>query len=120
VNEDSQAPLEVLRDARGYFRDWLEKTKRSFDPSAQDHKGLSEIAKRVQAVAEAVREAPSSLRSSDVWKKETADYALALREVKARLANFEITLRIRSAQMNRKQAKLDVIRSWADLARQIG
>jgi hypothetical protein len=120
VNDSPQAPLEVLRDARRYFRDWLEQTKRSFDPSSQDRDGLSEITKRVQVVTEAVSKAPDSLRSSEAWKKETADYALALREVKARLANFEITLRIRSAQMNRKQAKLDVIRSWADLARHIG
>jgi len=43
-----------------------------------------------------------------------------LRELRARLRNFEITLRIRSVQMAKKQAHLGAVHCWADLAKHIG
>ena len=116
----NESPLETIREVRRFFRDWLEKMKKSPDPSSHAQEGFGDIARQLQSVDTALAGASDSLRSTDVWKNEIADYESALKEVKARLANFEITLRIRGAQMNRKKVKLNAIRSWADLAGHIG
>jgi hypothetical protein len=116
----NESPLDILREARRNFGDWLIQANKSPDPSTHDRGEFSALARQLQIAEQAMRVAPSSLRASDAWKDETAEYARALREMKARLSNLEITLRIRSAQMSQKQVKLEVIRSWADLARHIG
>jgi hypothetical protein len=116
----TDSPLDTIREARRVFREWLERMKKSPDPSSHAGEGFGDIAKQLQAVERALAGASTSLRASDDWKNEIAAYDSTLREVKARLANFEITLRIRGTQMNRKKEKLDAIRCWADLARNIG
>ena len=114
------SPIETIRNARLKFEKWLEQTRKSPDPWSQEPTTFREFATSLQAVEQALAEAPASLRAGDAWKKETTEYAGTLQEVKARLSNFEITLRIRNAQMARKQTSLDVVRSWADLARNVG
>lgn len=112
--------IETIQNARLKLEKWLEQTRKSPDPCSQERAAFREIATLLQAVEQALAAAPASLRAGDAWKKEIAEYAGTLQEVKARLLNFEITLRIRNAQMARKRTNLDVVRSWADLARQVG
>ena len=117
MNESS---LTSLREARQNFLVWLGQMKKSPDPFSHPRSEFLELARQLQIAEQAIRTAPTSLRSSDDWKNETVEYIRVLKEVKARVANFEITLRIRGEQMKQKQVKLDVIRSWADLARHVG
>lgn len=68
----------------------------------------------------ALRDAPQTLKERDDWKREVAQYTETLNELRARLRNFEITLRIRGVQMAKKQAHLGAVHCWADLAKHIG
>jgi recombinational DNA repair ATPase RecF len=114
------APLEIIREVRQSLRAWLDQVQASPDPASQppgELKRISELLKRVDA---ALKAASPDLKASEEWKQELAKYAEILRELRARLGNFEITLRIRSSQMANKRAQFDAVRSWADLAKHIG
>jgi len=116
----SNSELETICEARRNFRRWLDQTRQSPDPASQPRgamKGLAASLNRVEAV---LRDAPQSVKAGDEWKNEVAQYTETLQELRARLRNFEITLRIRGVQMAKKQAHLGAVHCWADLAKHIG
>jgi len=115
-----ESPLEVIREVRQTFRDWLDQVKKSPDPASQLAGELKRISELLHRVDLALKDAPAALVATGEWKTELLDYAETLRELRARLGNFEITLRIRASQMANKKAQLDAVHSWADLAKHIG
>jgi len=114
------APLETIRQVRQFFREWLGEVRKSPDPASQPAGQFQIISEKLQTIDAALQAAPPSLTATEIWKTEVGEYADTLRELRARLANFEITLRIRSSEMAKKQAHLDAIHSWADLVKRIG
>lgn len=116
----NEPQMEVLREARVCFRAWLDQAQKSPDPASQSPIAMKTIAGNLALVESALKEASPALRANMEWKEEIVEYIGTLRELRARLSNFEITLRIRNVQMAQKHSQLSVVRSWADLARQIG
>ena len=51
---------------------------------------------------------------------EIENYVATLQELRSRLGDFEIALRVQNAQMANKQAQLNALKSWVDLAKHIG
>lgn len=113
-------PLGVVREVRISLTAWLDAARKLPDPTAQPPGTVQKIAAQVQMVNMALREAPLSVSASEEWKREIAVYTETLRELRARLNNFEITLRIRRNQMRDADANLGIARSWSDLAKHIG
>ena len=116
----SEPALDTLRGARQYFREWLDQTAKSPDPASQAPGTMKNISRRLKQTETALKEASPALAASEEWKQAVAEYTKTLRELRARLGNFEITLRIRGAQMAQKRTHLDAIHCWADLAKHIG
>jgi hypothetical protein len=114
------SPLNVISEVRQTFRAWLDQVQSSPDPASQPAGELKRISEQLKRVDSALKKASPLLAASEEWKQEIANYADTLRELRARLGNFEITLRIRSSQMANKRAQFDAVRSWADLAKHIG
>jgi hypothetical protein len=113
-------PLRVVREARTSLTVWLDAVRKLSDPAAQPRGTVKRLSALLQSVSVALQDASPALTASSEWKQETALYAEALRELRARLSNFEIALRIRQNQMRGTQANLRVARSWSDLAKHIG
>jgi hypothetical protein len=113
-------PLIVIREVRASLSDWLDEVRRLPDPTAQPHDIVRRISAQILSVDRVLRGAPPSVRASAEWKSEIAAYTEVLRELRARLNNFEITLRIRHNGVRNQRAKLGAVRSWSDLAKQIG
>lgn len=99
---------------------WLEAARKLPDPSAHPSETVPKLASRIEAVNSALTAASSGLAGTDEWKREIAAYADVLRELRARLNNFEMTLRIRQNQRRGAQGSLSAVRSWSDLAKSIG
>ncbi|MFY9805327.1 MAG: hypothetical protein WAK78_09380 [Candidatus Acidiferrales bacterium] len=116
----SEAALETLRATREYFRDWLEHAAKSPDPASHAPGTMKIMARRLKQAESALKEASPALTASGEWQQNVAEYVKTLRELRARLGNLEITLRIRTAQMAQKRTQLDAIHCWADLAKHIG
>ena len=116
----SHAALERISEARRNFRQWLDQTRQSPDPASQPRGAMKGLATHLNRVEAAIRDVPAAVRGSDEWKQEITQYTETLRELRARLRNFEITLQIRGVQMAKKRAHLDAVHSWADLAKNIG
>jgi hypothetical protein len=116
----NDSPLVTISGARQNFREWLDRARKSPDPASQPLGTMKALAANLNRVEAALRDAPRDLTEGDEWKSEIARYTETLRELRARLRNFEITLRIRSAQVAKKQVHLDVIHSWADLVKHVG
>jgi hypothetical protein len=114
------SPLHIIQEVRQSFRDWLDQVQKSPDPASQPAGELKRISKLLKRVDAALEQASPALVASGEWKQELGKYAETLRELRARLGNFQITLRIRASQMANKKAQLDAIHSWADLAKHIG
>lgn len=112
--------IEIMGEARRNFRQWLDQTRQSPDPASQPRGAMKGIAANLNRVEAVLRDVPETVSESDEWKQEIAQYTEILRELRARLRNFEITLRIRSVQMAKKQAHLGAVHCWADLAKHIG
>ena len=112
--------LETIGEARLNFRQWLEQTRQSPDPASQPRGAMKGLAANLNRVEAALRDVPEGVRGSDEWNQEIAQYAETLRELRARLRNFEITLQIRNVQMAKKRAHLGAVHCWADLAKHIG
>jgi hypothetical protein len=113
-------PLDTIREVRQSFREWLDAVQKSPDPASQSRGELKRISELLSRVDAALRQASPALVATEAWKQEIVRYADILRELRARLGNFEITLRIRASQVANKKAQLDAVRSWADLAKHIG
>jgi len=113
-------PLHVIQEVRQFLRDWLDAIQKSPDPASLPAGELKRISEKLKCVDGTLKQATPSLVASDLWKQELVKYSEVLRELRARLGNFEITLRIRSSQMANKKAQIDAIHSWADLAKHIG
>jgi hypothetical protein len=113
-------PLRVVRDVRLSLTGWLDSVRTMPDPSDQPPGTVQKIAGLIRLVDTALRDAPAALAASAEWKRETAAYTEILLELRARLYNFEITLRIRHNQMRGARANLRVARCWSDLAKHIG
>jgi uncharacterized coiled-coil DUF342 family protein len=113
-------PLDTLREAQEWLRNWLRKIQTLADPASECKDDFVEIAKRVAAVDRAIREATLDLTRSDEWRQEISLYTAALREVRVKLDSFETTLRIRRAQLGQNRARLNAVNAWASLAREIG
>jgi hypothetical protein len=116
----SAAPDESLRRVCQFFRGWLEQTSRSPDPASQAPGTMKTISRQLKLAELALKEASPEVKQSDEWRQLVGEYAATLKELRARLGNFEITLRIRTAQMAQKRTRLDAIHCWADLAKHIG
>jgi hypothetical protein len=113
-------PLRTIREVRAFLTRWLDSVRKLPDPSAQPPGTVQKLAGQIQLVTVALREASPALLASDEWKNEIAAYTEMLRELRARLGNFELALRIRQNQMRGKRANLGIVRSWSDLAKHIG
>jgi hypothetical protein len=116
----SAAPVESLRNTCQFVQDWLAETARSPDPASQAPSAMNAISRQLKQAELALQEASPDVTQSDEWRQLVAEYVAALKELRARLGNFEITLRIRTAHMAQKRTRLDAIHSWADLAKHIG
>jgi hypothetical protein len=114
------SPLAVIREARRSLEEWLDAIGKSPDPAAECKDKLPEVAATVAGVARALREAPPELAASETWRKELAAYGEALRAVRAKLASFEVTLRIRRVHIGHSRAHLNALSAWAALTREIG
>lgn len=116
----NSAALEAVCEARRNFRQWLDHTRKSPDPASQPRGAMKGLAANLRSVEAALRDVPEVVSGSAEWAQEIAQYTETLRELRARLRNFEITLRIRGVQMAKKRAHMGVVHSWADLAKHIG
>ena len=112
--------LDIVRQVHHSLKNWLESVRKFPDPASQPPDLVDQIGQQLKLVDEAVRHAPPALTQGKEWQNELAAYKETLREVRARLANFEITLRIRQVQGNKARNQIDAIRSWSDLAKNIG
>jgi hypothetical protein len=113
-------PLESLRKVCQFFHAWLDQTARSPDPASQAPGAMKAISRQLKTAEVALKEASAETKQSDEWRQLVGEYVATLKELRARLGNFEITLRIRTAQMAQKRTHLDAIHCWADLAKHIG
>jgi len=114
------SPLEVICEVRKWLRGWLDGVYNSPDPASRKADELQRISANLKRVDIALREASPELVASAEWKKEMGIYIGTLRELRARLGNFEITLRMRSLEVTNKQAQLSAVKCWAYLAKHIG
>jgi hypothetical protein len=99
---------------------WLEIARKLPDPSAYPPETVPRLASQIESVNSALKTVSSGLTGTDEWKREIAAYAEVLRELRARLNNFEMTLRMRQNQRRGAQGNLNAARSWSDLAKSIG
>ncbi len=113
-------PLVTIREARVSMARWLEAARKLPDPSAHPPEAVPKLASQIESVDRALRGASPALAASHEWKREVAAYAEVLRELRERLENFEMALRIRQAQTRNVRANLNGVRSWSDLAKSIG
>ena len=113
-------PLTVIREVRASLNMWLEAARKLPDPSSQPPGTANKLSAQIQLVSAALRDAPATLLDTEEWAREVALYAETLRELRARLNNFEIMLRIRHQHMREANASLGIARSWSDLAKHIG
>ena len=113
-------PLATVREARLSMTQWLDAARKLPDPSAYPPETVPKLASQIESVNSALRTASSALSGTDEWKRELAAYADVLRELSARLNNFEMALRIRRNQTSGARAGLNAVRSWSDLAKSIG
>ena len=116
----AETPIETLRSMHHWLRAWLEDVRKSPDPAALRHGELGQISHRLRQVNSAIQAASPGLIESKEWKVEMTEYKNSLKELRARLSNFEITLRIRRSHMMSARSRLDKVNSWADLAKHIG
>ncbi len=113
-------PISVVREVRSSLAAWLDAAHKLPDPSSHPPGTVRRISEQIRRVDAALCAAGPALKSSDEWKQEIAEYSQILRELRARLGNFEMALRIRRDQVRGKHAKLSIARSWSDLAKHIG
>jgi len=115
-----EASLDKIRNVRRWLEDWLQTVHKDPDPASRRPDDLRIISRKLSEVDLALKQAPSSVVESEEWNREVSEYAEALRELRARLGNFDIMLRIRLANVSNSRARLEAINSWADLAKHIG
>jgi len=113
-------PLAVIREVHASLSAWLEEARKLPDPSAQPPDTVQRISAQIELVNIALREATPAVAKTAEWKKTVEAYSKTLHELRARLSNFEITLRIRQNQMRNTSAQIGIARSWSDLAKHIG
>jgi hypothetical protein len=113
-------PLSTVREARLCLTKWLDAVRTMPDPSAQGPDAVQQLSVHIEAVSRALNAAQPALTATEQWKSEIAAYTEILQELRARLANFEMTLRIRQNQVRGARANLRAARSWSDLAKYIG
>ena len=113
-------PLNKIREVRLSLTEWLDAVRKLPDPGSQPPGTVRRIAAQIQCVNDALQAAQPALTTSEAWKLEIAAYTQILRELRARLSNFEMALRIRHNQMRSTRATLGAARSWSDLAKHIG
>jgi hypothetical protein len=114
------SPIEVIEEVRKSLREWLDGVQKSPDPASRQPGELQKLSADLKRVDVALGEVSPGVGASMEWKKELEAYTLTLREMRARLGNFEVTLRIRSQDVAAKQLQLGAVKSWADLAKHIG
>lgn len=113
-------PLATIREVRVSLTEWLDAARKLADPGSHPPGTVQKIAAQIQTVNSALQAASPALTASDEWKCEVAAYKQILRELGARLGNFEMALRIRHNQMRTARNHLGAARSWSDLAKHIG
>jgi hypothetical protein len=116
----NREPLQTVREARVWLTAWLDSARKLPDPADQPRGTVKNISARIHLVTAALRDASPALAAAEDWKREIALYTEVLRELRARLGNFEMALRIRQNQMRGTRANLRIARSWSDLAKHIG
>jgi hypothetical protein len=112
--------LATLREMRVSIAQWLDTARKLPDPASHPPETARKLASQIESVNSALRTASPALTASEEWKQEVAVYVEVLRELHARLGNFELALRIRQNQTRGAQASLSAVRSWSDLAKSIG
>lgn len=110
----------AIREVRAALTSWLDAARTLPDPASRPLATVRYLAAQVQRADVVLRNLTPFTSTTEEWKREAALYAETLRELRARLGNFEMALRIRHNQMRGAQAKLGIARSWSDLAKQIG
>lgn len=113
-------PLATIRKVRISLTEWLDAAHKLPDPGSHPPGTVQKIAAQIQSVNAALQSASPALTASEEWKREIVAYKQILRELSARLGNFEMALRIRHNQMRTACTRLGAARSWSDLAKHIG
>jgi hypothetical protein len=113
-------PLETIAQARRELSAWLQALANAPDPARQRPDYVPQISKLLHQVDAAMRSAAPEITASAEWRDEVAVYAETLREIRTILGNFEIALRVRSAQLAGSRARASAVAAWAELARHIG
>ena len=114
------APLDVVRAVQASLEQWLESARKLADPTAQPSGTVEQLAAQILSVDEAIRSVTPAVAKSAEWKAAVESYVATLHEVRARLNNLEITLRIRQSQMRDAKTTVGAARSWLDLVRHVG
>lgn len=117
---EALTPVETLRQARREFHAWLEAVENSPNPARQRPQALQRISQLLQEVDGAMRSATLELTTSSEWREEVAAYRETLRDLRTKLASFDIILRIRKNQLTGARARASAASAWANLARHIG
>jgi len=112
--------LEVIQQTRRTLQAWMENVRKLPDPAYQPVEALSQISEQLKSVDAAIRRAPPALLARREWRDELAAYRETLCEIRVTLTNSEMPLRIRQLLSGQAQHRLAAIRSWSDLARNIG
>ncbi len=112
-------PIDDLRLAQSAISAWLAVAKSSADPAGtlqSSSKILSAALKRGATAIATIREANAA---TDEWEKEYGGYRSSLAALKSQLEHIEIILRMRVTSLKRRRSKIDALRSWANLTRNI-
>ena len=112
--------LAVLCEVHGSFGDWLDRFRRSPDPTSQPPGALKSLSEQLKQVDQAVREAPHSVLASVEWREELRAYVETLRDLRASLGNLQISLRIRRALLDGERSRANGVQCWAKLAKHVG
>jgi hypothetical protein len=117
---ESPSPLEIVARAQREFRAWLDILADAADPSAQRMCAIDRISQMLREVDRAVQLAPPEMRAGEQWRTAIATYTDTLQQLRAKLGNLEIALRIRSSQIASARARASAVDAWANLARHVG
>jgi hypothetical protein len=120
MEQKERDPLSIVREVRISLANWLDSTRKLPDPTAQPAGTVQRIAAEIHLVNVVLRETPPGIAETAEWRREIDAYTATLRELRARLNNFELTLRIRRNQLRDAGSNLTVARYWSDLAKHIG
>lgn len=112
-------PLAELNAAHAALKAWIERSRNSPDPATEAKTSLKRVAMELLRAERAI----AAMRSEDAHgaelRGETEEYRGTLAAMRAQIEHIEVILRMRAAKIKKRQAKIEALRSWAGLARNI-